>query len=88
MRTMDRRRFLESAAVLSTLARLAPRPAAAAGLREGDVIVRIGAMDIHNIYDLVHLLKTRKPGETVRIDVQRGAERLTLQATLGEPSGR
>jgi hypothetical protein len=63
-------------------------PAAQAGLRGGDVIVRIDAMEIHNIYDYVHVLRTRRPGEPVQIEVVRGTERVTLPATLGTPQGR
>jgi hypothetical protein len=63
----------------------ADSPAERAGLQGGDVIVRIDETPIHNIYDFVHVLKTRRPGDTIRIVVVRNDERLTLQATLGEP---
>jgi len=58
-------------------------PAAQAGLKGGDLIVRIDAMDIRNIYDFMHVLNTRKPGETIQIVVERQGERLTLDAILG-----
>ncbi len=63
-------------------------PAAAAGLRGGDVIVRIDDMEIQNIYDYVHVLRTRSPGEQVRITVLRDAAPITLPTTLGAPRGR
>ena len=58
-------------------------PAAKAGLQGGDLIVRIDTMDIRNIYDYVHVLNTRKPGETIRIVVEREGQRVTLDAVLG-----
>ena len=57
-------------------------PAEAAGLLGGDLIVRIDAMDIRNIYDFVHVLRTRKPGDQLAITVQRGDARKDFQATL------
>lgn len=63
-------------------------PAAKAGLQGGDLIVRIDAMDIRNIYDYVHVLNTRKPGEQIRIVVVRDGKRITLEAVLGEPKQR
>ncbi len=58
-------------------------PAAKAGLQGGDLIVRIDDMEIRNIYDFMHVLNTRKPGDQVRIVVEREKERLTLEAVLG-----
>jgi hypothetical protein len=55
------------------------------GIRGGDVIVRIGDMEIHNIYDFVHVLKTRDPGEKLEVVVLREEERVTLQVTLDAP---
>jgi hypothetical protein len=57
-------------------------PAEKAGLRSGDVIVQIDAMTVRNIYDFVHVLETRKPGETLAISVTRAGTRVPLQATL------
>lgn len=57
-------------------------PAAKAGLLGGDLIVRVDSMDIRNIYDYTHVLKTRKPGEVITITVVRGNERKEFQATL------
>jgi hypothetical protein len=57
-------------------------PAEKAGMRGGDVIVQIDAMTVRNIYDFVHVLETRKPGDTIALTVRRGQERLPLRATL------
>lgn len=57
-------------------------PAERGGLLGGDRIVRIDAMDLGNIYDFVHVLKTREPGDAFAITVQRGSDRKDFQATL------
>jgi hypothetical protein len=58
-------------------------PAEKAGLQGGDLIVKIDAMTIGNIYDYTHVLKTRLPGETLKITVLRAGALKDLQATLG-----
>lgn len=57
-------------------------PAEKAGLKSADIIVQIDAMVVRNIYDFVHVLETRKPGDDLAITVQRGDERIPLRATL------
>jgi len=57
-------------------------PAAQAGLREGDVIVRLGDKDIQNIEDLTDALQAHKSGDQVNVVVLRGGAPITLQATL------
>ncbi|HEX8072723.1 MAG TPA: M20/M25/M40 family metallo-hydrolase [Pyrinomonadaceae bacterium] len=56
-------------------------PAAKAGLRAGDVIVRLAGRDIRNVYDYTYALGEMKPGEEYEVVVVRGAERLTLKIT-------
>jgi len=58
-------------------------PAEKAGLQEGDVIVKFDGVRIDNIYDYTFALRSRKPGQTVRITVKRGAAETDLVATLG-----
>jgi S1-C subfamily serine protease len=38
---------------------------------------------IDNIYDYTYALRSRKPGQQVRITVKRGDQELDLVATLG-----
>lgn len=57
-------------------------PAAAAGLREGDVIVQLAETPIPDLRALSEALKRLKPGDTVSIVVLRGGDRRTLQAIL------
>jgi hypothetical protein len=58
-------------------------PAEQAGIRGGDVIVKFDGVRIDNIYDYTFALRSRKPGQQVRITVKRGAEDVDLLATLG-----
>jgi hypothetical protein len=58
-------------------------PAAQAGLKQGDVIVRFDDIAIGNIYDYTFALRSRKPGQQVRITVKRDGAELQLTATLG-----
>jgi S1-C subfamily serine protease len=59
-------------------------PAAKAGIREGDIILKLGDADLTAIGDLQKALKTKKPGETVEIVVQRDNRKGTASVTLGE----
>jgi S1-C subfamily serine protease len=57
-------------------------PAAAAGLRAGDVIAKIGDTVIRNETDLAVALIRANGGETVPVDVYRNGQRLTFNVTL------
>lgn len=56
-------------------------PAAKAGLKAGDRIVKIGNRDVKNVYDYTHALGEMKAGQEYVIEVMRGTERLTLKIT-------
>ena len=58
-------------------------PAAQAGLRAGDTIVRFDDIAVGNIYDYTFALRSRKPGQQVRITVKRDGKEQQLVATLG-----
>jgi S1-C subfamily serine protease len=57
-------------------------PAALAGLRSGDVIVRLADKKIQNIEDLTAALQTQKPGDEVAIVVLRAGNPVTVKARL------
>jgi hypothetical protein len=57
-------------------------PAAQAGLREGDVIVRLGEKEIQNIEDLTDALQAHQSGDQVNVVVLRAGAPITLRATL------
>jgi S1-C subfamily serine protease len=56
----------------------------AAGVRRGDIIVRLGNDPIDNAGDLFGALRDYQPGDTVELTVFRDGEELTLDVTLGE----
>lgn len=58
-------------------------PAAATGVRPGDVIVKLGDTDVHNPQDLANVLRSTKPGDQVPLVVVRGADRTELRVSLG-----
>ena len=56
-------------------------PAAKAGLKAGDRIVKIGNRDVKNVYDYTFALGEMKAGQEYTIEVKRGGEKLTLKIT-------
>jgi len=63
-------------------------PAQRGGLRTGDLIVSFDGRTIATASDLGQAVLTRKPGDTVKVVVQRDGDRETLEVTLGNrPNG-
>jgi len=62
-------------------------PADLGGLKGGDVIVGFDGVKIDNIYDYTYALRSRKPGQSVRIMIKRGNQSLDLTVTLGRRPG-
>lgn len=58
------------------------RPAAKAGMKTGDVILKIGDMDIETVYTYMDALTKYKKGETVKVMVKRGNEEVVLDVTF------
>jgi hypothetical protein len=58
-------------------------PADVAGIRGGDVIVRIGELAVHNLQDMQTALETHRPGDRVKITVRRATNLITYPVTLG-----
>ncbi len=58
--------------------------AANADLRSGDVIKQVDNIKVHKFPDLTGYLSTKKPGDEVRVTVERDGEKLTLPVTLSE----
>lgn len=63
----------------------ADSPAAQAGLRAGDVLVKLGDREVRTLDDLNQALRQQKPGDSITLGVQRGSEQLSVTAVLGEP---
>ena len=57
-------------------------PAEKAGLEEGDIITKVDKESIKGISDLYSLIRSRKPGDTVSIDIARDGELLKVEAVL------
>jgi S1-C subfamily serine protease len=57
--------------------------AARAGLREGDVLVRIGDISINGFDDLRKALARQAPGDTVRVVFLRDGQDQAIPVTLG-----
>lgn len=58
-------------------------PAEQGGMKGGDTIVGFDGIRVDNIYDYTFALRSRKPGQAVRVNIKRGAETLELLVTLG-----
>jgi Zn-dependent M28 family amino/carboxypeptidase len=56
-------------------------PAAQAGLKPGDKIVRMAGRDVHNVYDYTYALAEMKAGQEYEVEIMRGTERLKLKIT-------
>lgn len=59
-------------------------PAQQAGLRGGDVLVRLENTTINNISDLSDALFSYDPGATVTVEIMRGIQPLQVSVRLGE----
>jgi S1-C subfamily serine protease len=55
-----------------------------AGLRKGDVMVDVDGEPVNSNDDIVRIVRGHKPGDAIRVVVQRDGRRKTLTVTLGE----
>ena len=63
-------------------------PAAVAGIKKDDVVVRVGDAAIRNEQELRNAMLRYAPGETVDVEYMRGKERRTAEVRLGTPPKR
>lgn len=61
----------------------AKSPAAAGGMREGDVVLVFGAKKVLSPSDLAEAVRLSAAGSTVRVTVWRGRKERTLRVRLG-----
>ncbi|MBA3353037.1 MAG: PDZ domain-containing protein, partial [Blastocatellia bacterium] len=54
-------------------------PAAKAGLKAGDKIVKLAGKDVRNAMDYTYVLGSMKAGEEYQVEIIRGTERMTLK---------
>ena len=56
-------------------------PAAKAGLKAGDKIVKLAGRDVRNVYDYTYALGEMKAGQEYEVELMRGGERIKLIIT-------
>lgn len=56
-------------------------PAEKAGLKAGDIIIKLAGRDVRSVYDYTYVLQDLKPNETVEVIVTRDGKPVTLQIT-------
>lgn len=59
-------------------------PAADGGMRQGDIITRIGEVSLDEDHSFINALFDYQPGETITLEYLRGRQRIETQVTLGE----
>jgi len=71
-------------AVAGAIVQQASGPAAAAGVRQGDVLTAVDGQAIGGRDDLLTALAQRTPGDTVTLTLNRNGDTLTVRVRLGE----
>lgn len=61
-------------------------PASKAGLQQGDIITRVGSVELDETHSYLNTLYTYKPGDQVSLSVIRNGKTIEMQVTLGEAS--
>jgi len=56
-------------------------PAAKAGIKAGDRIVKLAGRDVHNVYDYTYALGEMKAGQEYEVELMRSGERMKLKIT-------
>lgn len=59
-------------------------PADQAGLRDGDVILKVGEVPATDVRETRLYVSQRRPGSELSVEVQRGSKKLDLNVTIGE----
>ncbi len=61
--------------------------AANSGLKQGDIILSVGSVDVNNAPELQEQVGKYRPGQTIDIRVKRGDEQLAIPVTLHNAKG-
>ena len=59
-------------------------PAERAGLMRGDIILKIDGQEVKNVSDLQQKVRSRRPGDTVTVEVWRDRKSMVFEVALGE----
>ena len=59
-------------------------PADMAGIRAGDIVVAVDAIEVSNIRDLLDKITRYKPGDRIEITIFRGSEKMTLDMKVSQ----
>ena len=59
-------------------------PAAKAGIQIDDIIIEFGGKEVTNFETLARAVRTKKPGDKVKVKVSRGEETVELEMTIGK----
>ncbi|MFJ8644517.1 S1C family serine protease [Streptomyces sp. NPDC093546] len=62
-------------------------PAAQAGIRPGDVITKVDGQRVHSGEELIVKIRAHRPGDRLRLTLERGGKEQTKTLTLGSSSG-
>jgi len=63
-------------------------PADKAGVKRGDIILKVDTTEVNTNSDLQKYLATKKSGDTVELNITHGDTPITLSATLTDTNGR
>jgi S1-C subfamily serine protease len=67
------------------IAEVAPgSPAAAAGLQQGDIVIKVNGQDVTDSSALAAMIRDMKPGDQVQVTVDRNGQEQTITVTLAE----
>jgi 2-alkenal reductase len=61
-------------------------PAAAAGLKQGDVVLKVNDQQIDEEHPLLTIMLKYRPGDKVRLTILRDGKQQTVEITLGRPT--
>jgi len=59
-------------------------PAEKAGVKEGDVLLKVDSRDVANLQGFAGVLRGLSPGQTVKVVLSRGGQEQTIDVTVVE----
>jgi serine protease Do len=59
-------------------------PAEKAGVKEGDLLLKVDGKDVANLQGFAGILRGLTPGQTVKVVLSRGGQEQTIDVTVAE----